>query len=194
MTYDPSSRDLQRLAGKQCSGQLSVLDGSEVIALDRVAGRDFRMEWPAAAGRHLPAHSTASGKVLLAYGGPNGPELSDGHQLPSLTSATITTTAALRRALEEIRTHSIAWDIEETRPGVVCVAAPVRDPDGSVVAALSVTGPTHVLVRARPGYERLISRVARHISARRFHRDVEGEFGEPDPLNAEGDRDTVLAA
>ena len=89
-------------------------------------------------GLAVPAHCSALGKVLLAYGAaqlPIGP-------LERRTDKTITSEAALRTDLATVRTRGYAVTDEELEPGLIAVAAPIRGYDGAVMAALSVSGPT----------------------------------------------------
>lgn len=89
-------------------------------------------------GRPVPYHAAANGKVFLAFGAarvPRGP-------LARLTERTISDPALLEAELAEVRTRGWATAVEELEPGLLAIAAPVRGPDGSVVAALSVSAPT----------------------------------------------------
>ena len=90
----------------------------------------------------MPVHCTASGKLLLAFG---PPELRDGvlrsGPFPALTKNTLTTARALRRELMEIRGRGYAEDNEELLQGVNCVAVPVYNRTGDVVAGLAAMAP-----------------------------------------------------
>jgi IclR family transcriptional regulator, acetate operon repressor len=90
----------------------------------------------------MPVHCTASGKLLLAFG---PPELRAGvlrsAPFPVLTKNTLTTARALRRELMEIRDRGHAEDNEELLPGVNCVAVPVYNLAGDVVAGLAAMAP-----------------------------------------------------
>jgi IclR family transcriptional regulator, acetate operon repressor len=88
-------------------------------------------------GLTVPLHCAALGKVLLAYG---AAELPAG-RLERRTERTITSRSALAAELAAVRDRGYAVTIEELEPGLVAVAAPVLAGSGSVVAALSVSGP-----------------------------------------------------
>jgi len=88
-------------------------------------------------GMTVPLHCAALGKVLLAFG---AAELPRG-RLESRTERTITSRAALAAELAAVRDRGYAVTIEELEPGLVAVAAPVFSHSGSVVGALSVSGP-----------------------------------------------------
>jgi IclR family transcriptional regulator, KDG regulon repressor len=121
--------------------QLGVLDGVEVLYIAKVdADRPFRLV--SRAGLRLPAWATGLGKVLLAYLPPA--ELRrrmEGVQFVPFTENTITDIAQLERVLARIRAEGIGRDQGEHTAFVYCVAAPVRDKTGAVVAAMSCSLP-----------------------------------------------------
>ncbi|MGH9170893.1 MAG: IclR family transcriptional regulator [Acidimicrobiales bacterium] len=96
-------------------------------------------------GRAVPLHCSAQGKVLLAMG---AAELPPG-RLERLTARTITNRQRLSAEFAEVRRHSFAVTAEELETSLVAVAAPVYRQGGSVVAALSVSGPASRLDAAR---------------------------------------------
>jgi DNA-binding IclR family transcriptional regulator len=133
---------LQRLV-QHCgeSANLAVLDDGEVVYIDQAQStRILRMFTQI--GNRLPAHSTGSGKVMLAFASPDVVEgIVRRYGLASRTPRTIVDFDAFREELERIRQRGYAIDDEEHEEGVRCVAAPVRDESGQVVASLSVSGP-----------------------------------------------------
>jgi IclR family transcriptional regulator, acetate operon repressor len=98
-------------------------------------------------GRAVPLHCTAQGKVLLAFGAAQLPE----GRLERMTDRTITNRMVLGHELEEIRRRNFAVTDEELEPGLVAIASPVYREGGSVVAALSVSGPSTRLSARRWG-------------------------------------------
>ncbi|MEM3566858.1 MAG: IclR family transcriptional regulator C-terminal domain-containing protein, partial [Candidatus Bathyarchaeia archaeon] len=96
---------------------------------------------PSAIGRRVPPHCTALGKVLLAQNQEAMEELLAKGPLPALTPNTITNPELLRRELEQVRKQGYAIDWEEFHEGNICVAAPVRNYRGKVVAAISISLP-----------------------------------------------------
>lgn len=121
---------------------VAVLEGTDVYYVAKVdSTHPVRMV--SAVGRRLPAHCTAVGKVLLADLPPR--ELSARFParaaLPSMTSRSITSVTELRDHLGRVRTAGLAYDDCESNDAVRCVAAPVRDHTGSVVAAMSISVP-----------------------------------------------------
>ncbi|GAB2896093.1 IclR family transcriptional regulator [Streptomyces mayteni] len=91
-------------------------------------------------GRQAPLHATAMGKALLS-GLPEArvAELL-GTAYPSYTPGTITDIDGLLAALQEVRGRGYATEVEELAFGRACLAAPIRDRSGEIVAALSVSG------------------------------------------------------
>ncbi len=131
---------LKRLARElQANAHLAILYEDQVMYLDR------EEEAPASVlssviGRRVPAHCTALGKVLLAY----QPEVAErviAKGLTALTPNTLTDPNKLRAELADVARRGYAVDREEFHLGTVCVAAPVRNYRGHVVAALSVSLP-----------------------------------------------------
>ncbi|MGW0247320.1 IclR family transcriptional regulator [Nocardia goodfellowii] len=132
----PLLHDLAQRTGMV--GHLGVLDGREVLYLDKAGGRGTA-NVPTRLGGRMPAHSTALGKALLASLEPSIVEASFRDPLPQLTSRTICDRAELHRELARIRhRQGVAVDNEEAVAGIACVAVPVRG-RGAAVAALSLT-------------------------------------------------------
>jgi IclR family transcriptional regulator, acetate operon repressor len=96
-------------------------------------------------GLSVPMHCAALGKVLLAYGVARLPP----GRLEHRTARTITSRAALRASLAEVRRLGYAVTDEELEPGLIAVAAPVHSGGATVVAALSVSGPASRLTTSR---------------------------------------------
>ena len=119
--------------------QLLVLDGTDVIVLDKVSGpRTPRV--PTSVGSRLPAHCTASGKAILAHSTAAVLAAVDVGPLARRTPYTITEPGRLRAELERVRSAGFAVDREEGCVGLVAVAAPIIT-GTRVIAAISVTGP-----------------------------------------------------
>lgn len=94
-------------------------------------------------GSSLPAHATAIGKVILASASPETVEAYvERTPLVAFTPNSIATPAALRARLEQIQRDGYTIDMEECHLGVRAVGAPVRGPQGTVIAGLAVTGPS----------------------------------------------------
>lgn len=97
-------------------------------------------------GAILPYHSSSMGKILLACAEDHQREqLINNIDLQALTPNTITGRELLRKEIEEVARQGYAVDREETLPGVFCLAVPVKDGAGRVVAALSLVAPSTAL-------------------------------------------------
>jgi IclR family transcriptional regulator, KDG regulon repressor len=125
------------------TAQVAVPDGTSVVYVAKVDGT-HPVRLMSSVGRRLPAHCTAVGKMLLSA----LPEhefdkhFPPGVPLPAMTPHSITSPELLARQLAEIRGRGFATEFCESNPDVACVAAPIRDSTGAVVAALSVSVPT----------------------------------------------------
>lgn len=134
----PYLEDLHAVVGHHA--QLAVLDGDEVIFLERLSARDAVVNYSRVAGR-LPLHISSSGIVLMAYG---PAELLDrllARPLERRTPETITTPDRLRATLEQVRRQGYALLAGHVHPAATGIAVPVRNGLGEVVAALSVIVP-----------------------------------------------------
>ncbi|MEU5576564.1 IclR family transcriptional regulator [Streptomyces huasconensis] len=120
---------------------VAILEDTDVIYIAKVDST-HAVRMVSAAGRRLPAHCTSVGKMLLAS--LPQPELEarlQGREFTAMTPASITDPEELAAALADIRERGIAVEHRESNPDVSCVAAPVRDSAGRVVAALSISVP-----------------------------------------------------
>jgi DNA-binding IclR family transcriptional regulator len=143
---------------------LAVLRGRDVFHLDQVdAGRYIAStNW---AGGLSPVHATATGRVLMAFGPASVADAILAHDLPRMTDRTLTSAAELRRSLEVVRRVGHAVIVGELEEGLTAVAAPVFDGGGRVRAAVSVSGPSFRLVRARlPQVEADVAAAGRRCS------------------------------
>jgi DNA-binding IclR family transcriptional regulator len=121
---------------------LGVLDEDQVSYID-VIESPSSLRIAATAGDRNPLHSTSLGKALLAF----LPEdevagILENHPLIKMTPKTITQRKHLIEHLASVREQGVAFDLEENVEGVICVAAPIFDQRGRVVAAVSVSGPS----------------------------------------------------
>lgn len=95
-------------------------------------------------GKRIPLHATSAGKAILAsFPEERAREIVDRRGLERLTSRTITDEAELFDELETIRERGYAYNRAENTEGLWAVGVPVSAPDGTVLGAISVSGPTH---------------------------------------------------
>jgi DNA-binding IclR family transcriptional regulator len=125
-----------------------VFDRGQVLLLETVH-RTRTLTISARVGRRVPAHCTASGKVLLAFLPPAVVEPILNAPLAAYTEKTITSPARLREELEVVRQRGYALDDEEFEVGIRAVAAPIQDIDGNVIAEMSMPGPTNRITPER---------------------------------------------
>ena len=133
----PVLHELHRATGLVV--HLAVLDGSDVVYLEKVGDRMMAAIPTRVGGRH-PAHCTAVGKAILAECGDEVPAELNTDILPRKTKYSISTTSQLRTELNKVRAHGVAFDREESLAGFGCVAVSIGTP-GDAVGAVSVCGP-----------------------------------------------------
>ena len=120
--------------------QVGVPAGADVVYVERVEGQ--RALRYSTNSRRSPLHRSSAGKVLAAF----NPELAEARLragLPPSTGYTIVVPDLLLAELATIRERGYARSVDETELGMSSLAVPVRDSeDGTVVAAISMVGPT----------------------------------------------------
>jgi IclR family KDG regulon transcriptional repressor len=121
---------------------MAIQDNYELVYIDHVDSLDHVLRMTPQIGRRQPLHCTALGKVLLSFMQPEQvQDFLKNRELERLTENSITSRQELLAQLESIRVRGYALDLEETEIGICCVAAPIKQGDGHVVAAISVSGP-----------------------------------------------------
>lgn len=149
--------DLARLGQPTCQAlaetvgetvNLAVSDGEAAINLAQEFGSSAvsTQNW---VGRRTPLHATSAGKVLLAWMDETERRALLRRRLPRYTDETITEAGALRAELARVVEEGYARSFEELEVGMHAVAVPVWAHDGTVVAALSASGPAYRLPRRR---------------------------------------------
>ena len=146
---------------------LTAFDGGQLVHVAGSAGRLAVGRPERRAGEILPAHASAGGKVMLA----SRPwkavrSLVEEQGLPRYTENTITALDELEGELGRVRRRGYAHDIAEVWPEVCGVAAPVRNHNGEVIAALGIEASSE---RFRDRQKDLLDQVlssAAEISAR----------------------------
>lgn len=164
----PVMRDLVERTGH--SARLSVIDGDDVLYLLGLEGPLF-VDTGWRAGTWLPLHSTATGRVLLAFMEPERAErVLAGAPLRPVTERTVTDPARLRGLIDAARANGYSTQRGETTPGLGVTAVPIFGPGQKAVGALSLAFPAH-LVAARDEAE--LSEVL-HASARVLSQRIGG--------------------
>lgn len=121
---------------------LAIMDINEVVYIDKVENSEHTMRIFSTVGNRSPMHCTGLGKVFLSgLSGAEVEEIVAQRGLTQYTNNTITCLDHLKKELEQIRQKGYAFDQMEHEIGIWCVAAPVFDRKGKMIAAISVTAP-----------------------------------------------------
>ncbi|MBA4866084.1 IclR family transcriptional regulator [Streptomyces sp. PSKA54] len=144
-------------------------------------------------GQRKPLHATGLGKcLLLSLDGAERRALLPGESLHGYTPHTITSHERLDAELATVRQRGYAMEIEELAHGRSCVAAPIRDRSGEIVAAISISGPLSAVALDRREEElsRAVIEAADSISIGLGYAGPAGVTfvgpgGDVDPVNGE---------
>ena len=144
------------------SVNLGVRQGDEIVYVERTSSGRSSVRVVHLVGARAPLHVTAVGKLYLAEDGPQKlREYAKRTGLPGYTPASLTSLTALEREVDRARRHGVAFDNEEIEQGLRCIAAPVRDDSGELVAGLSVSAPAE---RHSPDWAAIVKQTADAIS------------------------------
>ena len=165
----PVMRRLMHHTGLTC--HLAVLDGPEAVYIEKVEPETFiRMDtW---VGRRMRVHATSVGKAIVAHI-PQAEleEILHKSGMEKRTPKTITSLPRLLKELEKVRDQGYALDDEENNLGARCVAAPIFDERGEIVASIGLSGTTQqVSAQTMPPIVEALKDTARHISMGMGHR------------------------
>jgi len=134
----------------------------EIIYLERTSSGRALVRVVYLVGGRAPLHLTSLGKLFLAADGTQKVrDYAKRTGLPGKTPHSLTTLPALEKELDKVRRHDLAYDDEEAELGLKCVAAPIRDDEGHIVAALSVSAPAD---RHDPDWAAQVKRTADAVS------------------------------
>lgn len=166
----PELERLVRETGETAT--LEILAGDQILILDAAEGPSL-VGASSEVGTRWPAHATSTGKVLLAarragLGTPSRARHGIPRRLKALTRRTITDPDRLDRELARVLEQGWAIAVEELEVGYVAMAAPVRDHELRVPAAVSIGGPASRLTGDRlhelaPGVVRAADRISRRL-------------------------------
>lgn len=122
---------------------LGMRHEDEIVYLERTSSGRSLVRVVYLVGGRAPLHLTSLGKLFLASETAQGiRDYARRTGLPGKTPHSLTTLTALESVLDTVRKEGIAYDDEEAELGLKCVAAPIHDAEGDIVAALSVSAPT----------------------------------------------------
>ncbi len=126
------------------TANLAVAGHGAVDLIDQVDGHYLlgAKNW---IGTNVPLHCSALGKVLLAFGAATTPK----GRLIRRTSSTITSKIQLEEELTRVKSDGFASIYDELEDGLVAIAVPVREIDGTVIGAISLSGPSTRITKER---------------------------------------------
>jgi DNA-binding IclR family transcriptional regulator len=131
------------IAGNFCeSASLCIEHDMQMVYIATEEGPGHMLQTLQRIGRIAPMHATAVGKLHLTnYSDTELLELEKKFGLPKYTEHTITSLEMLKKELVKVNAQQFALDDEECENGVRCIAVPVRDFTGKVVAGISLSAP-----------------------------------------------------
>jgi DNA-binding IclR family transcriptional regulator len=164
--------DLRKMAKEYLDGlmqetgetaNLVVLDGNEVVYIEKVESlatvRVFSL-----IGKRAPVNTTGAGKVLLSeMAQPDIIDILRSKGMPKMTQHSITNITVFLDELALVRKQGFALDDEECEIGAKCIAAPVRNHLGRIIASMSISGPT---TRLTPGHMKELTLVVKKSALR----------------------------
>jgi IclR family transcriptional regulator, acetate operon repressor len=132
------------------TAHLAIRDAREVFFIDHHTSGGQGVIVPGQTGKRLPLHCTAHGKVLLAdFALAELKALYGTTPLERFTARTSVSLSELAKAAARVRTDGYAIDAGECLDDVGCVAAPLRDRSGVVIASIGVSAPATRFSKAR---------------------------------------------
>lgn len=152
---------------------LGVLEEGEVLYLAKEEpSQSIRMV--SQVGRRAPIHCTALGKVLLAHlSEEERKKILDKKGLPRFTEKTITDEKELEKELYKVKEQGFVLDRGEHEKDVRCIAAPIRNHQGKVIAAISISGPAfRIDVDKQDDLKEALIQTSKKISERLGHKKV----------------------
>lgn len=151
---------------------LGALDEDSIVYIHKIDSM-YNLRMYSRIGRRNPLHSTAIGKVLLAWRDRGEIEEILSHvTFTRSTERTIGSAAALMTVLEQVKEQGFGEDNEEQEEGLRCLAVPVFDRFGVVIAGLSISFPTLRFSQQKfEEYIALLHRAAKAISEQMGYRD-----------------------
>ncbi|URM34562.1 IclR family transcriptional regulator [Cytobacillus firmus] len=149
---------------------LVVYDQGEVVYIEKLEGNEtLRMH--SKVGKRAPMHCTSVGKAILAHL-PSSIvfDILERKGMPVHTDKTITDKDEFMKELGQVRQKGYALDLEENEYGITCVAVPIFDHLGKVIAAVSISGPTMRMTDDRlDALKSIMVKTGKDISTRLGH-------------------------
>ncbi len=115
-----------------------ILKNAKIIVIDRVHNPSIDL-FTYRMGLNIPIHCTSMGKVLLAHlSGEEQDRILKSVKMDKFTEATVTDPRLIKSSLPAVRDAGYAVDRGETYKDINCIAAPVRNNTGEVIAAINL--------------------------------------------------------
>jgi len=161
---DVQMRELSRLTKETI--HLGALEEDSIVYIHKIDSL-YNLRMYSRIGRRNPLHTTAIGKVLLAWRDRvEVNEILKEVEFKRSTANTIVTREALIEVLDQVKAQGFGEDNEEQEEGLRCIAVPVFDRFGVVIAGLSISFPTiRFSEEAKSDYVAMLHRAARALSA-----------------------------
>ncbi|WBG92364.1 DNA-binding transcriptional regulator KdgR [Pantoea piersonii] len=167
---DVQMRELSRLTKETI--HLGALEEDSIVYIHKIDSL-YNLRMYSRIGRRNPLHTTAIGKVLLAWR--DRAEVNDilkEVEFKRSTANTIVTREALIDVLDQVKAQGFGEDNEEQEEGLRCIAVPVFDRFGVVIAGLSISFPTiRFSEEVKSDYVAMLHRAARTLSAEMGYHD-----------------------
>lgn len=161
---DVQMRELSRLTKETI--HLGALEEDSIVYIHKIDSL-YNLRMYSRIGRRNPLHTTAIGKVLLAWRDrAEVKNILKEVEFKRSTANTIVTSEALIEVLDQVKVQGFGEDNEEQEEGLRCIAVPVFDRFGVVIAGLSISFPTiRFSEEAKSDYVAMLHRAARTLSA-----------------------------
>lgn len=160
---DVEMRELSRLTKETI--HLGALEEDSIVYIHKIDSL-YNLRMYSRIGRRNPLHTTAIGKVLLAWRDRSEvQEILSEVEFRRSTANTIVTSEALLNVLDQVKVQGFGEDNEEQEEGLRCIAVPVFDRFGVVIAGLSISFPTiRFSEEGKAEYVAMLHRAARNLS------------------------------
>ena len=168
----PYMRQLSQMFGESVC--LAIEENMQVVYIEIVEGPGQMLRTMQRIGNVAPMHCTGIGKLLLLnYSESDLDRLIQIEGLKRFTDHTLTSKWQLQEELQKIREEGVAYDNEECELGARCVAGPIYDSEGKVIAGISVTGPlsrlTDEFIAQRLGaFKQILEEVSKKMGYKAF--------------------------
>lgn len=157
----PEMQALHQQIGE--SVNLGIRQGDEIVYVERTSSGRSSVRVVHLVGARAPLHVTSVGKLYLAEeSAEEVRQYARRTGLPGYTPTSLTTLSALEKELDWVRRHGVAFDNEEIEQGLRCIAAPVHDDSGQLIAGVSISAPAD---RHNPEWAAIVRAAADRISA-----------------------------